>query len=759
MPIRCGLRRISGVATITILLLSLVAPVFAQNVTIIDPWADFLAMPEGTTALHDLADFIDPADGHEKLAVALGVKQGAPIEFWDPATQLLTTAFTTPLHTYRVQPYWRSLTVFNGNLYAGLGTPELSPPTGPTGTGQVWQYDGTSWTLVLNTPLANTYTLGVYNNQLYAGVGTFGCGCGQLYVSPNGVNWTLLKQFNEDYVRTLAVFQNDLYIGLRDLADLWKYDGTTFTDIGAPPGMGGEVKTLVVSPDGSLLYVGGVPAYVYTWNGSSYTLSLDATATDAEIYKGATYAGDVFFPTHARANGRQSGNIYRLDNGNWTLDYSTPLTQGQLQVVLPFQGYIYAGGDGNSPELLQALYLASTPGQIVVNTLGDTSQSGDGLCSLREAITNANSASDTTDGDCAAGTGNDTVTFSVGGTITLGSPLPGVANSPDGSLTINGGTQGITLSGGGAYQVLAVNPNATLSINDVTIYDGQSLAAPGGGIFVGSGGSLTVTDSTFAANSATTSSGGAIDIEPGANLTVTNSTFAANTSYGSPGGQPGYGGGIANYGSALIVNSTFYSNASDNGGAIFSQGNTIVTNSGLALDAGGNCSGSVVNGGYDISDDATCSFGSSVGASGQAIGDNVAPLFDQQGLQSNGGPTETVALQATSPAIDAIPAAQCPATDQRGVARPGDGGNSCDIGAFELANVGPTPTPTATPTTTATPTPTATPTSTVTPTPTPTPTRKPTATPTPRPTRTPTPTATRTPTPTPTRTPTATPTP
>jgi len=327
--------------------------------TMIGSWADFLTMPNATSSIHDLTSFTDPADGDLKLVIALGWEQGAPIMFWDPLTQLLTTAFTAPLDTYPVEPFWRSLTTFNGKLYAGLGTPEKSPPTGPTGTAQVWQYDGTSWTLVLSTPLANTYTLGVYNNQLYAGIGTFGCGCGQLWVSPDGVNWTMLKQFNEDYVRTFAVFQNELYIGLRDPADLWKYDGTTFTDIGHPPGMGGQVKTLVVSPDGSLLYVGGVPAYVYTWDGSSYTLSLDATTTDSEIYKGTVYQGDVFFPTHAKANGGMSGNIYRLDNGNWTLDYSTPPDQGQLQVVYPFQGYIYAGGDGPPPELLQALYEAA----------------------------------------------------------------------------------------------------------------------------------------------------------------------------------------------------------------------------------------------------------------------------------------------------------------------------------------------------------------------------------------------------------------
>ena len=46
------------------------------------------------------------------------------------------------------------------------------------------------------------------------------------------------------------------------------------------------------------------------------------------------------------------------------------------------------------------------------------------------------------------------------------------------------------------------------------------------------------------------------------------------------------------------------------------------------------------------------------------------------------------ALLAGSPAIDAADAAACPATDQRGVARPQDGDDDgealCDIGAFEL---------------------------------------------------------------------------
>jgi hypothetical protein len=53
-------------------------------------------------------------------------------------------------------------------------------------------------------------------------------------------------------------------------------------------------------------------------------------------------------------------------------------------------------------------------------------------------------------------------------------------------------------------------------------------------------------------------------------------------------------------------------------------------------------------------------------------------------LASNGGPTQTIALLKGSPAIDYIPLALCPKTDQRGHKRPDNPHESaCDIGAFE----------------------------------------------------------------------------
>src|SRR5262249_57628803 len=90
---------------------------------------------------------------------------------------------------------------------------------------------------------------------------------------------------------------------------------------------------------------------------------------------------------------------------------------------------------------------------------------------------------------------------------------------------------------------------------------------------------------------------------------------------------------------------------------------------------------------------------------------------------NDGGPRQTQALLANSPAIDAGVNCPPPSVDQRGVVRPQ--GTACDSGAFELQ--GPVNTPTPSPTTTPTTTPTLAATLT------PVPTRTATATPTPVP--------------------------
>ncbi len=102
-------------------------------------------------------------------------------------------------------------------------------------------------------------------------------------------------------------------------------------------------------------------------------------------------------------------------------------------------------------------FLTSSPCALptVVNTTNDDTISGDHLCTLREAINNANAGSDTTSGDCLV---SSAITFSVSGTITLGSTLPAIASD----VTIDGIGQSIIVDGANLYQVMVVNSGASL---------------------------------------------------------------------------------------------------------------------------------------------------------------------------------------------------------------------------------------------------------------------------------------------------------
>ena len=120
-------------------------------------------------------------------------------------------------------------------------------------------------------------------------------------------------------------------------------------------------------------------------------------------------------------------------------------------------------------------------------------------------------------------------------------------------------------------------------------------------------------------------------------------------------------------------------------------GSAVEANSGLfsvnvpagaVKDAAGNlgtsgqsdCLGSFTSSGYNLESAADCAFRSA----GDKQGSNPQLLP----LAANGGPTNTMALNSGSPAIDTgDPACPPPGTDQRGVNRPQ--GARCDIGAYE----------------------------------------------------------------------------
>jgi hypothetical protein len=402
----------------------------------------------------------------------------------------------------------------------------------------------------------------------------------------------------------------------------------------------------------------------------------------------------------------------------------------------------------------------------VTNTSDPTAAGG---CTLRDAINMAQGGSPAA-GDSCVGDGSGAplmIVFGVTGTIMLASELPQIT----GNLTIIGpsGPNGITIDGGGHVRLMELASGATLDLQFLTLAHGHTGSFNAGGAIFNGGGTLTVNNSTFSDNTATPGLGGAIangGIASGGTLIVTNSTFSGNSASNTVGG-----GAIFNSGTLTVVNSSFSNNSANaNGGGIFSYGSATVTNStfsgnsalidgggiveGSGADgplivkgsvfsnetSGGNCSGEISDAGYNISDDSSCGFGKTGSAKN---GDGVDPKLDTAGLKNNGGPTQTFALQTSSPAIDAIQHASCTdqssppkqlTTDQRGMPRPDpeDGPTGpCDIGAYEYQDPAPSPTPSQTATLTPTPTSTATRTSTPTPTTTPTPTPIPTATQTP----------------------------
>ena len=106
--------------------------------------------------------------------------------------------------------------------------------------------------------------------------------------------------------------------------------------------------------------------------------------------------------------------------------------------------------------------------------------------------------------------------------------------------------------------------------------------------------------------------------------------------------------------------------------------------------------GTITDGGHNIDDGTTCGFaGASCATTTGTSFCNTNPLLDPAGLASNGGPTQTIALEAMSPAINAGNETVCAAPpvsnlDQRGFVRPGMGATNCSIGAYEFNAAPPT---------------------------------------------------------------------
>ncbi len=238
---------------------------------------------------------------------------------------------------------------------------------------------------------------------------------------------------------------------------------------------------------------------------------------------------------------------------------------------------------------------------------------------------------------------------------------------------------------GGALQLVGSGSNIlrriTVSGNRATT-SGASAASLGGGI---TNGSVMLLENSAVFENTSGELGGGIYSSTTANSTIRSTTLSGNT---AP-----TGGGLDAAGPTALINVTLVANTASISGAglssSFARGVVTVSNSLLSgnLRAGiiENCAtisgGTITSGGYNLSDDTSCT--SLTGPTNR----NNTPAGISASLADNGGPTRSHALQPGSAAINAANAATCPITDQRGFTRVG----VCDIGAIEFGGAASAP--------------------------------------------------------------------
>lgn len=294
-----------------------------------------------------------------------------------------------------------------------------------------------------------------------------------------------------------------------------------------------------------------------------------------------------------------------------------------------------------------------------------------------------------------------------------------------GSTNIRGaGARKTILDGNGIDRVFGVGPNAILTISDLTVTGGsasgifnqgqltvtrctitRNTSGYGGGIFNTPSSSAIIDSSTISHNTAE-SEGGGIRFDAAGlviNSTISNNRILEDCCSDSTGdgGTQGEGGGIdaRGGGPVTIINSTIVNNHAVIGGGGVNIATSYQGDPGGVFDAIGsevfgrpielintiiagntstrgpaNCKNTIAaihSMGGNISDDDSCKLDFS--------NDRIETNPDLGELANNGGPTDTHAPYARSPAHDNGLADRCPAQDQRGQQRE----FSCDSGAVQ----------------------------------------------------------------------------
>jgi hypothetical protein len=387
-------------------------------------------------------------------------------------------------------------------------------------------------------------------------------------------------------------------------------------------------------------------------------------------------------------NGADSFQVLRIQGGNVTIS-GLGITHG----LCNSNAVCGAAGGG----LFNAVGIV-TLNNVAVTQSSTIGQGGGiyntGTMTLNNVTVNANTSAES----------GGTDTFSQAGGIWNAGTLTLTQSTVSGNTASGTGATGQNApEGGGIYNhtigTLTID-RSTIDSNHVTAdaaAAGGTANAPGGGI--DNNGTLSIVRSTVSNNTASALNGSSnsalgagIANGGSANVTLDRSTVSDNTVTAVDSHQ---GGGIFVSGTSFSsTSSTIAHNSAGTGANLSLQHaitlkNTIVSNPG---GGGTDCFGTgfTTSQGFNLADDASCELEDATDQ------ESINPMLAAS-LGSNGGLTQTYALQPGSPAIDQGKASAGETVDQRGQKRPSNfgsipnasGGDGSDTGSFELQDTTP----------------------------------------------------------------------
>ncbi|PWB73276.1 MAG: hypothetical protein C3F07_09920 [Anaerolineales bacterium] len=539
----------------------------------------------------------------------------------------------------------------------------------------------------------------------------------------DGANWSALGSNGVDrgslnnWVSAIAISGNDVYVGgafenvknngtiIPEADYITKWDGTNWSALGSNGASNGSLNGSVgaIAISGDDIYVSGVFTDVnnnrVVVNNADYIAAYVREPVTHYVKWDASGMGDGSSWTDAYTDLQSALSAASAGDEIWVAAGTYKPTSGadrSVSFVLKNGVAVYGGFAGT--ETLRGQRDLKTNVTIMSGNIGDVGLASDNSYHVMVGSNTDNSA--ILDGFMVTG-GNANkddlilTDMSRGGGMynSLGSPT--VAN-----VVFN---ENNAIFGGGMYNYGDQYVDHIPVITNVIF--SNNTAVEGGGMRNDNHSAPLLTDVSFVDNEVPRTGGGMENVLQ-SNPTLVNVTFSGNSAPG------GVGGGMSNISSnPSLINVTFNNNSAEWGGGMangtsspnivnvtFAGNTAVVHGGGISNESNSNPAmkntilwGNSSPAGAQIYNESgsTTTVEDSVVQGGYAGGTNIITADPKLlPLADNGGPTPTMALLSSSPAIDAGDDANCPATDQRGVTRPQ--GSHCDIGAYEYVNQPPT---------------------------------------------------------------------